>query len=178
MTVDAAAPMRRARPGPAFDASTALVTMRAMEQGDLDAVMAIEREAYPLPWTIGNFADSVRSGYWARLRLDRGELVGYLVAMAGVAEVHLLNLTVAPPQQGRGHGRAMLEGLAAQARALHAETLWLEVRQGNLRAQDLYRRFGFETVGLRKRYYPAQGGGREDAIVMSLKLNGACDAPV
>jgi ribosomal-protein-alanine N-acetyltransferase len=72
----------------------------------------------------------------------------------------------------------MLEGLAAQARALDAETLWLEVRQGNLRAQDLYRRFGFETVGLRKRYYPAQGGGREDAIVMSLKLNGACDAPV
>ena len=178
MTVIPAVPIRHDHPEAACGAPMASVTMRAMELGDLDAVMAIEREAYRLPWTTGNFADSVRSGYWARLRLDRGDPVGYLVAMAGVAEVHLLNLTVAPAQQHRGHGRAMLEGLAERARALHAETLWLEVRESNLRAQDLYRRFGFETVGLRKRYYPAQGGGREDAIVMSLRLVGDDDAPV
>jgi ribosomal-protein-alanine N-acetyltransferase len=178
MTVNPAAPMRRDRPGPAFEAPTAPVTMRPMDLGDLDAVMAIEREAYGLPWTPGNFADSIRSGYQALLRLQHGQLVGYLVAMAGVAEVHLLNLTVAPAQQGRGHGRAMLEGLAAQARAQHADTLWLEVRHGNHRAQDLYRRFGFEIVGVRKRYYPAPGGGREDAIVMSLNLRGDVDAPV
>lgn len=136
----------------------------------LPQVLPIERSAYDHPWTHGNFADSLRSGYEAQLLCAGGEVLGYFVAMKGVDEVHLLNITVAPAWQGQGWGRLMLEALATWSRGQGAQWLWLEVRVGNLRAQRLYERNGFRRVGERRRYYPAAGGGREDAIVMSLKL--------
>jgi [ribosomal protein S18]-alanine N-acetyltransferase len=136
----------------------------------LDEVMIIEREAYEHPWTRGNFIDSLHSGYQAQI-LAAGEVVlGYFVAMKGVDEVHLLNLTVAPRQQGEGWGRVMLDGLALWARGQGAQWLWLEVRVSNTRAQRIYERQGYRRVGERKRYYPATHGKREDAVVMSLKL--------
>jgi [ribosomal protein S18]-alanine N-acetyltransferase len=136
----------------------------------LDEVMIIEREAYEHPWTRGNFIDSLHSGYQAQI-LAAGEVVlGYFVAMKGVDEVHLLNLTVAPRQQGEGWGRVMLDGLALWARGQGAQWLWLEVRVSNTRAQRIYERQGYRRVGERKRYYPAAHGKREDAVVMSLKL--------
>ncbi|HYD74524.1 ribosomal protein S18-alanine N-acetyltransferase [Ramlibacter sp.] len=141
-----------------------------MTPGRLSEVLPIERSAYEHPWTHGNFVDSLRSGYEAQLLCAGGRVLGYFVAMKGVDEVHLLNITVAPAWQGQGWGRLMLEALAIWARGQGAQWLWLEVRVGNLRAQRLYERNGFRRVGERRRYYPAAGGGREDAIVMSLKL--------
>lgn len=141
----------------------------------LDAVMAIEVEAYPFPWTRGNFIDSLASGYPARVLLDAGRrerLIGYFVAMEGVDELHLLNLTVAPAEQGSGHGRAMLDALVAMCHELHAPQLWLEVRESNARPRQIYRRYGFREVGVRRGYYPAAAGQREDACVMSLDLSG------
>jgi ribosomal-protein-alanine N-acetyltransferase len=96
-------------------------------------------------------------------------ILGYFVAMQGVDEVHLLNITVDPPYQGKGWGRVMLDALGLWARARNAQWLWLEVRRGNLRAQQVYLRYGFRRVGERRNYYPAEQG-REDAIVMSFKL--------
>jgi ribosomal-protein-alanine N-acetyltransferase len=96
-------------------------------------------------------------------------VVGYFVAMPGVDELHLLNITVAPAWQGQGHGQALLDVVMAQARARQLALLWLEVRQSNQRARALYRRRGFAEVGQRKGYYPA-AGGREDAVVMRLDL--------
>ena len=125
---------------------------RAMTVRDIDAVQAIEAAAYSFPWTRGNFIDSLAAGYLAEVLEDDGVPLGYFVAMAGVDELHLLNITVAPPFQGQGHGQ-----------------LLLEVRRSNPRAQALYRRCGFVEVGLRRGYYPALQG-REDAIVMSLSL--------
>jgi ribosomal-protein-alanine N-acetyltransferase len=91
--------------------------------------------------------------------------------MTGVDELHLLNVTVAPPWQGQGHGRGLLEAVAGHGSRLGLATLWLEVRASNRRARALYRRFGFAEVGLRRHYYPA-AGEREDAVVMSLVLAG------
>ena len=136
----------------------------------LDEVMAIEREAYEHPWTRGNFLDSLNSGYQAQILGARGVVLGYFVAMKGVDEVHLLNLTVAPRQQGEGWGRVMLDALAVWARGQGAQWLWLEVRVSNTRAQRIYEHQGYRRVGERKRYYPAAHGRREDAVVMSLKL--------
>ena len=126
--------------------------------------------AYEHPWTAGNFADSLRAGYEAQLLCAGEDVLGYFVAMKGVDEVHLLNLTVAQPWQGQGWGRLMLDALATWARRQGAQWLWLEVRVGNVRAQKVYESSGFRRVGQRKAYYPAAGGLREDAIVMSLKL--------
>lgn len=146
------------------------VAFEPMTEDRLDAVMAIEQAAYAHPWTQGNFADSLRAGYQAQLLVAGDTLIGYFVAMKGVDEVHLLNITVAPSLQGQGWGRVMLDALATWARGQGAQWLWLEVRQSNVRAQRLYERQGYRQVGKRKGYYPAAEGRREDAIVMSLML--------
>ena len=147
-----------------------------MMTAHLDAVMAIERETYLTPWTRGNFVDSLASGYPSHCLFDdRAALLGYCVAMQGAGEVHLLNLTVAPAAQGRGHARHMLDALVARGRQGGVARLWLEVREGNLRARSLYRRYGLVEVGRRKAYYPETPGSvparREDAVLMSLILD-------
>jgi ribosomal-protein-alanine N-acetyltransferase len=142
-----------------------------MSVADLGAVLAIENSAYEFPWTRGNFIDSLAAGYWTEVEFDiHGHLDAYAVAMPVVDEMHLLNLTVAPLRQGAGHGQAMLDRLAAQARFDGLHTLWLEVRQSNTRAHRLYEWLGFREVGRRPGYYPAANGRREDAIVMRLAL--------
>ncbi|TMH12101.1 MAG: ribosomal-protein-alanine N-acetyltransferase [Betaproteobacteria bacterium] len=144
-----------------------------MSVDELDAVLAIETIAYSFPWSRGNFIDSLAAGYVARVLLDQsGRLIGYFVAMEGVDEMHLLNLTVAPAEQGQGHARRMLDALVAICRERHAAQLWLEVRESNSRARALYLRYGFRHVGVRRDYYPAEFGRREDATVMSLVLEG------
>jgi ribosomal-protein-alanine N-acetyltransferase len=155
--------------------------LRPMTTAHLDAVMAIEAAAYAFPWTRGNFIDSLAAGYPARVLIDeRGKTLGYFVAMEGVEEMHLLNITVAPPMQSRGYARSMLEALGGLCRERGAAELWLEVRSSNARARAMYERLGFIAAGVRKGYYPAPFGRREDAIVMRLKIDrpepGAVDA--
>ena len=140
-----------------------------MTPARLDEVLAIEHSAYDHPWTRGNFADSLRSGYQGQLLCAGDTILGYFIAMKGVDEVHLLNITVAPAHQGQGWGRVMLDALALWSRGQGAQWLWLEVRTSNRRAQEVYLRYGYRRVGERKNYYPARDG-REDAIVMSYKL--------
>ncbi|MDI1236862.1 MAG: ribosomal protein S18-alanine N-acetyltransferase [Polaromonas sp.] len=139
-----------------------------------DAVLRVEESAYAHPWSRGNFSDSLHAGYQA-LVLTGGsgpdaELLGYFVAMKGVDEVHLLNITVAPVHQHQGWARVMLDALALWSRGQGAQWLWLEVRVSNDRARTVYERYGFRHVGTRRQYYPAAHATREDAVVMSLAL--------
>lgn len=144
-----------------------MTLLRRLTDADLDAASAIEAVSHPAPWSRGQFADSLRAGHlaWA-LQDGAGALLGYLVAMPGVDEMHLLNLTVAPAARGQGLARRLLAELAEACRAARAPLLWLEVRVGNADARRLYDAWGFEAVGLRKRYYPLPDGQREDALVM------------
>ena len=157
-----------------------------MTHAALTTVATVEQNTYKYPWTHGNFSDSLNSGYQAQMLIGgqatpeaSAELLGYFVAMKGVDEVHLLNITVAPAYQLQGWGRLMLDALALWSRGQGAQWLWLEVRASNAHAKALYMRYGFREVGLRKGYYPEGGTGlpgtsaREDAVVMSLALNGA-----
>ena len=146
----------------------------AMTPAWLPAVLRVEQSAYEQPWSETNFTDSLRAGYQAQLltagRAPPTELLAYFVAMKGVDEVHLLNITVAPAFQRQGWAQVMLDALALWARGHRAEWVWLEVRISNVRAQQVYLRRGFARVGQRKRYYPAAHGEREDAVVMSLRV--------
>ena len=145
--------------------------LRPMSTAHLDAVLAIEAAAYEFPWSRGNFIDSIAAGYPARVLFGSGsEVLGYVIAMAGVDEMHLLNITVAPAAQGRGHARFLIHALTVLCREHAALKLWLEVRASNARARAMYRRLGFVEVGVRKGYYPAPLAGREDAVVMSLAI--------
>jgi len=136
----------------------------------LDALLAIEAVSHSHPWTRGNFVDALAAGYQIQLLTASEQILGYFVAMRGVDEVHLLNLTVAPKYRGQGWARLMLDALAIWSRGQGALWLWLEVRVSNTRARQLYEAHGWRCVGQRKGYYPAPEGQREDALVMHLSL--------
>jgi ribosomal-protein-alanine N-acetyltransferase len=143
--------------------------LQPMREGDLQEVLAIESVIYTHPWTLGNFADSLRAGYDCWTWRVNGELVGYFILMAAAGEAHLLNLSIAERHQRRGHGTALLREAASLARKRGAKNMFLEVRPSNRPAQSLYERFGFRKIAVRRDYYPAQSG-REDALVFSLAL--------
>jgi ribosomal-protein-alanine N-acetyltransferase len=140
---------------------------RPMAEADVDRVLAIELEAYAFPWTRGNFMDCLHSGYSCWVVEVADELVGYSILMAGAGEGHVLNCCIAPRWQGRGLGRQAMQRLIEGAPGYGVECLFLEVRPSNVQAINLYESLGFETIGLRRAYYPA-AQGREDAVVMRL----------
>lgn len=141
-----------------------------MLEADLREVMAIENAIYTHPWTQGNFVDSLRAGYQCRtLRLGK-ELLGYCVLMVGAGEAHLLNLSIAASYQGRGLGGSLLGDAKRIAGELGARSVFLEVRPSNPGAQRLYQRSGFRQIAVRRGYYPAHAGRREDALVFQIAL--------
>lgn len=144
-----------------------------MKEHQLDAVTALEQQAHPHPWQRRQFSDCLASAYEAQLLMAGDTLLGYFVAMKGVEEVHLLNITVAPEHQRQGWAHVMLDALALWSRGQGAQWLWLEARDSNSRALQVYKAHGFRYVGVRRQYYPAAHGRREDAVVMSLKLDAA-----
>lgn len=147
------------------------LVMRPITLDTLDALLAIEVRCYSHPWSRGNFIDALAAGYLAQgLQTPSGELVAYMIAMAGVDEWHLLNITVAPEHQGRGHAVRLLHELTRHARTTGADCLWLEVRPSNVRARAIYARHGYVQVGVRRGYYPDADGQREDALVLKLDI--------
>jgi ribosomal-protein-alanine N-acetyltransferase len=142
-----------------------------MTMADVDEVFGVELSVYPHPWTRGNFADSLASGYLGRvLRDDGGKLLGYFLLMGAVHEAHLLNVAVRAERQGEGLGRYLLDTVVDSARELGMESVLLEVRPSNVRALKVYEQYGFTEIGRRKAYYPDHNGQREDAIVMRFVL--------
>jgi ribosomal-protein-alanine N-acetyltransferase len=150
-------------------ADNAELSLRPMRKSDIPRVFTVERSAYEHPWEMATFRDCFKIGYHGWIGEKGGQIVTYGILSAGAGECHLLNLCVASAYQGKGYGRYMLDRLIGEARRLRAETLFLEVRDSNRKAIYLYRQAGFNEIGLRKGYYPAQQG-REDAIVMALVL--------
>lgn len=157
-----------------------------MTVADLDSVLAIETVSHLHPWTKGNFLDSLAAGHWAycvrpQLKdtikgsyLDPSVLWAYCILYPAVDELHLLNITVSLKLRRMGIGVKMMnaiEGVAAQQKM---PRIILEVRPSNLGALALYQSLGYEQIGLRKNYYPADSasGLREDALVLakSIKL--------
>jgi ribosomal-protein-alanine N-acetyltransferase len=158
---------------------------------DLSLLWEAEKRAYSHPWSLGNFRDSVQSGHPAyllvspplpeeaplHLTASGHVLLGYWVVMHGVEEAHLLNIAVVPEYRRQAWARLMLDTLCRWVRTQGAHWVWLEVRASNAPAQALYRQQGFAPVGLRKQYYPAGPGQREDALVMSLSLKAWTHSP-
>ena len=136
--------------------------------GHLDAVLDIEVEAYPEPWTEGMFRDEIRNSHSHFFVVLLGEeVVGYGGFWLVVDEAHITSVTIRDIHRGRGFGGKLLSYLLQEAREVGATIATLEVRVSNTRARDLYLDFGFRPVGLRKNYYPKS---REDAIVMLKEL--------
>ena len=146
--------------------------MRLMAQGDVDAVLAIEQAVQRFPWTRGNFADALNSGYICRVdEAEEGGIRGYAILMPALDEAELLNIGVAAAQQRKGLGRAMLAEMLNVAHDKNMQRVFLEVRSSNVAAIALYRSAGFSEIGLRRGYYQ-NANGSEDALVMACKMMG------
>lgn len=137
---------------------------------DVDRILPLEAAAHAMPWTRGNFLDSLNSGHVATLMQSGGSVLGYAVVMPLPGEAELLNITIAPASQRQGWGRQLLQHVCAAAQAGGAERLFLEVRASNLPARTLYAKSGFAEVGLRRGYYACPTGEREDAVLMAKTL--------
>ena len=149
------------------------VQFQALTADWLDRVLDIENAVYPHPWSRANFEDAIQIGYQMQvLTSTDSEILGYFIAMKGFEEVHVLNITVAEAYQRQGWARVLLDALVVWSRGQGAAWLWLEVRANNERALQVYKAQGFKLVSVRQDYYPKgpKANGREDAIVMSLKL--------
>ncbi|MBO2452226.1 ribosomal protein S18-alanine N-acetyltransferase [Actinomadura barringtoniae] len=145
-----------------------------MTYDDLPAVMRLEHELFPEDaWSEqmlrGELDDQPRTRHYVVAETAEGEIIGYagLAAAGGQADVQTIG--VLPGHQGGGVGAALLTELLDEAVRRGSEAVFLEVRADNDRARRLYERFGFDRVGLRKRYYQPSG---VDAIVMRRNLGG------
>ena len=143
--------------------------LRAIAKSELDAIHAIERRAYPVPWSYGVFYDCLIARYDC-FALWRGErVVGYFIGQRVLDEAHLLNVCVDPDCHRQGYGELLMQEWLLLARSSGCTRALLEVRVSNLGAQALYQKLGFAHIGYRKGYYPALEG-REDGIVMAMPL--------
>jgi ribosomal-protein-alanine N-acetyltransferase len=137
---------------------------------DLASVAAIERAAFSDPWSVRSFREALDSGsvYFACARSDAGSVLGYVVAWFVADQGEIANIAVAPDQRGQGVGRALLDAALGEAATRGIAAVFLEVRDSNQRARELYASRGFEEVGRRRRYYRRPV---EDAIVLRRTLS-------
>jgi len=140
-----------------------------MRATDVEAVVAIETEAFTSPWSAETFTNLLdRPGLELLVLEDEREgVIGYAVLWCILDQGELANVAVTPRLRGRGLGAHLLARVLEVARARGVEMVFLEVRPSNERAVDLYRRFGFTDIGRRKAYYEHP---KEDALIMSARL--------
>lgn len=142
------------------------ITVRDMRSSDLSKVMIIERNAQIVPWSRLSFEESLSKDYLCRLILVDQEICAFHVASEVLDELHILTLAVAPDQQGRGLGHALMDDIVAISNSLGLNKIFLEVRESNKVAFSLYQKWQFQQIANRKNYYATTGSSREDALVM------------
>jgi ribosomal-protein-alanine N-acetyltransferase len=139
------------------------ITIRRLGYSDLPQVIAVERRAFPTPWSLAMFVLELSkpSGVCLAATIG-GELVGYLICSRYDDVWHLMNVAVDPSRRRLGVGTALLAEMLERAGGGQGRYT-LEVRTSNLGAIELYERFGFTAAGTRRRYYQDTG---EDALIM------------
>ena len=158
------------------------VSLRLCTEADLTAMLVIEHACYPTPWNRSAFVHELHNPHGRFLIAEQIgptrcveqsretattiTIVGYLCSWLIIDEVHILNLAVHPDHRGGGIAQALLEHTLSQAIQAGAGSANLEVRQSNQAAIAVYRKFGFETVTVRPKYYE----DREDGLLMVCAL--------
>ena len=140
-----------------------------LDQSHLDSILEIENESNPFPWTEGNFQDCLDKGYYSLALEDKNKFIGFAIMAISTDESHLLNIGINKNERGMGYGEKLLKKMIIAAEVMGSRKIILEVRLSNKTAYQLYKKLGFEEIGIRKKYYRLPEG-REDAYVLSKSL--------
>jgi ribosomal-protein-alanine N-acetyltransferase len=145
-----------------------LATIRAAREGDIEAVVAIENASFSDPWSAGDFSGVMSLSQAIFLVVEKeGEVAGYVIAMSVADEAEVLNIAVTPAQRGSRLGHSLLQAVILFLTEKNVASVFLEVRESNSAARSLYRRFGFEEISRRKKYYR---NPVEDALILRLEI--------
>jgi len=141
--------------------------LRPMRLADLPAVMEIDRQSLPRPWSGAIWREELISPFGLYLiLLEDGAVSGHIGIKRVADEAHIVTLAVRPQRRRRGLARTLIEVALADPSLLSARRVYLEVRPSNLPARALYDSLGFVRTGLRPGYY-----GDEDALLLTLDLD-------
>jgi ribosomal-protein-alanine N-acetyltransferase len=140
------------------------VSVEPMRRGDIQRVAGIERRCYAIPWHENAYYTELsnRSACYLVARLEN-DVVGYAGMWVIVDEAHITTVAVDPIHRGKKIGERLLQGLLEEAILAGATRATLEVREHNVVAQNLYRKYGFREAAIRKNYYT---DNQENALVM------------
>lgn len=145
------------------------IIVRKMEEKDLDRIMEIEKNAFTTPWTRESFLLEITKNQLARYIVAEMEniVVGYGGIWLILDEGHITNIAVDTDYRKMGAGKSLVEGLIDICIEGNIGSMTLEVRESNIDAQSLYKKYGFIEAGIRPKYY---SDDNEDAIIMWKKL--------
>ncbi|ALQ66097.1 ribosomal protein S18-alanine N-acetyltransferase [Bacillus thuringiensis] len=142
---------------------------RKMELDDIAQIVAIEEASFSTPWTADAFHRELmmnEHAHYVVLEKD-GRVIGYCGLWIIIDESHITNIAILPEYRGQKLGDALLKEVISEAKALGVKTMTLEVRVSNEIAKQLYRKYGFQNGGIRKRYY---ADNQEDGLVMWVNI--------
>lgn len=145
--------------------------LKSLDESHLDWVLQVEHKNYTHPWTRGGFERALHQGLNYLLMDQNDSPLGYCCLLPVLDELHLLNLSVAPESQKQGIAKQALQAVFNRFEYTEYTVVLLEVRRSNKVARHLYKTLGFVQDGVRKNYYQCDINGREDAILMSKRLD-------
>jgi [ribosomal protein S18]-alanine N-acetyltransferase len=147
------------------------LTIREMKESDLEEILPIEKKSFADPWSRRLFKETLSFPHSVNFVLQgaTGAVLGYSNFYLIREEAHMLNLAIHPAWRKKGLATQLLSHAIDFLKRKDAAHFFLEVREGNRDAIQLYRKFGFEHIGRRKRYYVETN---EDALVMHLDCGG------
>ncbi|GLX81348.1 ribosomal protein S18-alanine N-acetyltransferase [Thalassotalea eurytherma] len=140
-----------------------------LNQASVEAIMPIEQACHSHPWNEKLMRSCIGGRYFGAVAKLNNKIIGFYIADNVVGDSTLMDICVAPEQQGNGYGKALLNQYLSHAKKLDCLTLFLEVRSSNISAQMLYINHGYVETGRRTGYYP-KAIGYEDAIIMRKNL--------
>ena len=129
-------------------------------------VIDIENDSYGYPWSEKIFFDCINHNYLCKVLLLDNAVIGYLISSIVQNECHIMNLCIRKEFRGNGYGKYLLNELHKEVITSNCILVFLECRPSNKSALSLYKKEGYNEVGIRKNYYPATSG-YEDALILA-----------
>jgi len=142
--------------------------VREMTQDDIARVHEIDASSFSAPWPAEAFAIEMQNPKARNFVItENDQVVGYIVCWLVLDECHIATIAVDKANRGKGYAKDLLRKALQSSLAEGAAFAYLEVRASNYPAKELYRSFGFEIVGTRKKYYK---DNNEDALLLTLEM--------